>query len=140
MKKKIVVSTPVLALLIAALLVSLVANFIQLGQADSPVLPSITGSYSTNTFSSDSTYLVFEKDNSFTLYNQREGVLEQGKYTESINHQYSLEGNSGTAGTVILTEDGLYYIPDDASVTFFQRFSDTPTYAGSWTTETDKES
>lgn len=140
MKKKIVVSTPVLALLIAALLVSLAANLIQLGQANSAVHQSITGSYCTYTLGPDGTYIVFERDNSFTLYNQREGVLEQGKYTESIHHQYSLEGNSGTVGTVILTEDGLYYIPDDASVTFFQRFSDIPTYAGSWTTETDKES
>ena len=35
-------------------------------------------------------------------------------------------------GNVILTEDGLYYIPADATVTFFQRFSDIPIYIGSW--------
>jgi len=140
MKKKIVIPIPVFILLIAVLLVSLAANLIQLGQANSAAHQSITGSYCTYTLGPDGTYIVFERDNSFTLYNQSEGVLEEGNYTEYIHHQYSLEGDSGTAGTVILTEDGLYYIPDDASVTFFQRFSDTPTYVGSWTTETDKES
>lgn len=140
MKKEIVIPTSILFLLIIVSLVSLVANFIQFEHSNSATISSITGSYCTNTFSPDSTYIVFDKDKSYTLYNQRDGVLEQGNYTEYFKNQYSLEGNSGTDGNVILTEDGLFYIPNDASVTFFQRFSDIPTYIGSWVENPDIES
>lgn len=132
MKNKISIPTSILFLLIIVSIVSLVSNFIQFKHLNSATISSITGSYCTNTFSPDSTYIVFDKGNSYTLYNQRDGILKQGNYTEYFQNQYLLDGNSGTDENVILTEDGLYYIPNDASVTFFQRFSDIPTYIGSW--------
>ena len=111
MKKKIVIPVPFLILLIVVMFVSLAANLMQ--------------------------YLVFDKTESYTLYNQTDGVLEQGSYAKYIDNQYSLTGDSGAEGNVILTEDGLYYIPADATVTFFQRFSDIPTYIGSWVENAD---
>lgn len=137
MKRKIVIPTPFFILLIAVSLVSLTANLIQFVHSNSDEFLPIIGSYCTSTFSTDSTYIVFDKNKSYTLYNQKDGILEQGNYTEYINHQYSLEGDSGNDGNVILTEEGLYYIPNDASVTFFQRFSDIPTYIGNWVLDSD---
>ena len=132
MNKKISIPAFALLLLIIVSFVSLCANFIQFAHTNSTTILSITGSYCTNTFAPDSTYIVFDRHNSYTIYNQSDGVLEQGNCTESFKNQYLMEGNSGTDGNVILTEDGLYYIPSDASVTFFQRFSDIPIYIGSW--------
>lgn len=140
MKKFFSIPTSILFLLITVSLVSLAANFIQFKRSHSAKILSITGSYCTNTFSTDGIYLVFDKDNSYTLYNQRDGVLEQGNYSEYFKNQYLLKENSGSDGNVILTEDGLYYIPNDASVTFFQRFSDIPTYIGSWVESPNIES
>lgn len=132
MKKKISIPAFALFLLIIVSFVSLCANLFQFAHANSTAILSITGSYCTNTFSPDTTYIVFTRDNSYTLYNQSDGVLEEGTYTEYLENQYLLEERSGTEGNVILLEDGLYYIPNDGSVTFFQRFSDIPTYIGSW--------
>ena len=140
MKKKIVIPASVLILLIVVMMVSLAANLMQYERATSDIPLPITGSYCTNAFSTNCTYLVFDKTESYTLYNQTDGVLEQGSYAKYIDNQYSLKGNSGTEGTVILTEDGLYYIPADATVTFFQRFSDIPTYIGSWVENADTKS
>lgn len=137
MKQKITISTLSLILLIVVMLVSLAANLMQYERATSDIPLPITGSYCTNAFSTNCTYLVFDKTESYTLYNQTDGVLEQGSYAKYIDNQYSLTGDSGVAGNVILTEDGLYYIPADATVTFFQRFSDIPTYIGSWVENAD---
>ena len=140
MKQKITISTLSLILLIAVMLVSLAANLMQYERATSDIPLPITGSYCTNAFSTDCTYLVFDKSQSYTLYNQTDGVLEQGSYAEYIGNHYSLTEDSGTQGNAILTEDGLYYIPKDASVTFFQRFSDIPIYLGSWVENADVKS
>ena len=92
MKQKITISTLSLILLIAVMLVSLAANLIQYERATSDIPLPITGSYCTNAFSTNCTYLVFDKTESYTLYNQTDGVLEQGSYAEYIGNHYSLTG------------------------------------------------
>ena len=90
MKKKILIPVPFFVLLIVVMMVSLAANLMQYERATSDIPLPITGSYCTNAFSTDCTYLVFDKIESYTLYNQTDGVLEQGSYAKYIDNQYSL--------------------------------------------------
>lgn len=116
--------------LVVVLLVSCCANMIQLAQWSSGQVLQIPGSYSTN--GGLGTYLVFDQEGNYCKYNQTDGLLEEGVYVTSGDHQYRLEGNQGERGDILLVKDGIYYTDQDDSLTYAAKFSDIPTFVGNW--------
>ena len=80
-------------------------------------------------------YLIFDDKGNYCKYTQTDGLLDEGTYTQDTTNQYTLLGAAGNTEKIILDEDGLYYISSNGtpSVVFFPRFSNVPTFIGSWT-------
>ncbi len=130
--KKITIYVSVFWMLVALLLVSLFANVILFDRSASQKVPPLAGSYCTNTAASDGVYLVFDHYGNYCKYTQAQGLLEEGTY-EQVNHnQYILTGSTGICSSLLLTHDGVYCASTDASLVYFPRFSDIPTFVGNW--------
>ncbi len=140
MKKKISVSVPLFLCIVSVLLFSLFGNIIQFNKLHSEKYLQLVGSYSTNSYSNDCVYLVFDKDGHYYKYKQTKGLLEEGDYTEYAKNQYSLNGKSGENSQILLTDDGVYYVPQNDYPTFLPRFSDIPTFIGNWVNDWRKVS
>ena len=131
--KKMTISVLSFWVLVVVLLISLLVNVIQFERLNSEDVLHLVGSYSTNASAADSTYLVFDKNGNYCKYTQNGGLIEEGIYQESGSNQYLLKGNTGSSGSILLTEDGVYYyVSGEVSPLYFPRFSDTPTFIGNW--------
>ena len=94
--------------------------------------PRLKGSYSTEG-SAQGFNLVFDEKGHFCLYIQEGGLLEEGNYRQRDGHLYDLSSVTGESGSVILEEDGLYYIAESPHrIDFFQKYSEDPTFTGNW--------
>ena len=132
MKKKISINLIGVIVLIIALIVSLSANILQFAK----IPPTLMGSYGLNQtdYLGENPYLIFDDKGNYCKYTQADGLLDKGTYTQDTTNQYTLIGDTGNTEKIILEEDGLYYISSNGtpSVVFFPRFSNVPTFIGSW--------
>ena len=139
MKKKISINPIIFFILITLLIVSLAINIYYVSALNKDASHTLVGSYGMNQSDTTGTnpYLVFDNLGNYCKYSQQEGVLEEGRYTQDTDKQFSLLGTTGETSKIILQEDGLYYISlsDEPLVTFFPRFYDIPIFIGEWAKE-----
>ncbi len=129
MKRSVSVSRVLLWVLIGALVLSVLGNVAQY-YAATPHKPILSGTYTMD--AADSRYLVFDNKGHFCLYTQTDGLLMEGNYTGAQQELYHLDSTSGSRGSVLLTEDGVYYAGADGDLAWFRRTSDIPVFAGNW--------
>ena len=134
MKKKVYVNQWLLILLVLVACGSIIFNIIQHQDKFSKNL-KLEGSFSTNS-SGMGNNLVFDEYGHFCMYDQEEGLIEEGNYTQQDEMVYILNSVSNRQGSVLIVENGLYYISlDSAAITFYGKYSDTPVFIGEWVDE-----
>ena len=122
-------------LLSLVLVLVMVSALVGCGQQE----PRLKGSYSTEG-SALGYNLVFDEQGHFCLYTQEDGLLAEGNYRQRDGHLYDLSSITGECSSVILEEDGVYYIAQRPAwesaasyrIDFFQKYSEVPTFTGSW--------
>ena len=137
MKKKMSINLIGVIVLVIVLVVSLSANLLQFAMVHRKTPPTLMGSYGSNQpdHLGENPYLIFDDKGNYCKYTQTDGLLDEGRYTQDATNQYTLLGAAGSVEKIILEEDGLYHISFNGtpSVVFFPRFSNIPTFIGSWT-------
>ena len=140
MRKKVYVNQWLLILLVVVACGSIIFNIIQ-HQDKSGESPKLEGSFSTNS-SGMGNNLVFDEDGHFCMYNQEEGLVEEGNYIQQDEMVYILNSVSNRQGSVLIVENGLYYVSldsvnpiDSRAITFYEKYSDTPVFIGEWADE-----
>lgn len=140
MRKKVYVNQWLLILLVVVTFASIILNIIQ-HQNQSGESPKLEGSFSTNS-SGMGNNLVFDKDGHFCMYDQEEGLIEEGNYIQQDEMVYILNSVSNRQGSVLIVENGLYYVSldsadpiDSKAITFYGKYSDTPVFIGEWADE-----
>ena len=94
--------------------------------------PQLKGSYSTEDAALGFN-LVFDEQGHFCLYTQEDGLLAEGNYRQRDGQLYDLDSVTGESSSVILEEDGLYYIAESPhGIDFYSKYSEVPTFTGSW--------
>ena len=134
MRKKVYVNQWLLTLLVLVACGSIIFNIIQQQDQISKNL-KLEGSFSTKS-SGMGNNLVFDEYGHFCMYDQEEGLIEEGNYTQQDEMVYILNSVSNHQGSVLIVENGLYYISlDSAAITFYEKYSDTPVFIGEWVDE-----
>ena len=136
MQKKVTLTRASLLILVILLAASVIFNVVQLSAAESETPSALRGTYGRNETDTRGTelYYVFDGEGNYCKYTQKDGLLEEGRYTEDAPRQVTLAGNSGTTEKVVLEADGIFCAAYDGelSVLFYPRFSEVPTYIGEW--------
>ena len=134
MKKQVTIRCVWLYGLALGLILSLLVNIGQLVSSRTEQTLRLEGSYCVDASapSPDMPYLVFDEQGHFCRYTQRDGILDQGVYAEVSPRQYALTGEAGSAGLVILEEDGIYDIAagDPMEAVFLPKFSGVLVFFG----------
>ena len=103
MKKKVYVNQWLLILLVLVACGSIIFNIIQHQDKFSKNL-KLEGSFSTNS-SGMGNNLVFDKYGHFCMYDQEDGLIEEGNYTQQDEMVYILNSVSNRQGSVLIVEN-----------------------------------
>lgn len=129
--KKISVSQWIIWLLIFLLFISVVLNCVQYSNKTSDT-SSLRGSYQTDSPNINGLYLTFDAYGHFCLYNQKDGLLDEGNYIQQENNVYILQSVSGEYSNIILAEKSLYHTSSNGTCTFYSKFDNIPVFVGQW--------